>query len=61
MLEKCPPLAKGPYYWGEDNNFKVCLECVEICHVKFNVITRKITSCRSTGSLKKTWKSNLVS
>ena len=54
MLEKCPPLAKGPYYWGEDNNCKVCLECVEICHVKFNVITRKITSCRSTGSLKKT-------
>jgi len=35
MLQKCDPLAKGPYFRVEDNSYKLCWECVEICHVKF--------------------------
>jgi len=68
MLEKCLPLAKGPYCRGQDNNCsqdnncKLSQECVEIwASCKVSIVTRQHTSCRSTGSLKTTWKSNLVS
>jgi hypothetical protein len=45
----------------EDNKSKLCNEWVEIwVSRKVSVITRQYVSCRSTGSLKKTWNSKLV-
>ena len=62
MLQKCAPLAKGPYCRGQDNNCKLCQECVEMwVSCKVSVITRQHTACKCTGSLKNIWNTNLAS